>query len=107
MSDSASSVSVFTGAFYIFILMSITGILMIWMGGTVIDRIFTGIDSAGLYVGPNMPVEWQQAQLMWHFFGNLFYFIGYLMPFLGLIIWISSIVKRTESSRYVQQQQYR
>lgn len=93
--------SFYTG-WVIFILCCITGMLMAFAGGMLIDRLYGTLDDQGYIQGDKISAEWATAQgdTMWWFI-NLFYFLCYMVPCLGGAVFIQGIAKRTTGSQYM------
>jgi hypothetical protein len=94
-------------AFYvgwvILLVSCVTGFMMSFLGGTIIDQFYTALDSANMIGGTMVSAEWNQAQedTMWTFI-NAYYFLCYLCPILGVIVYFKGIVKKTQGNRYIQ-----
>jgi hypothetical protein len=94
------------GAFYtgwiILVLCCITGFIMSFTGGLILDSLFTGLDSAKVIENPAMMTqEWSDVQhnTMYSYI-NMYYFLCYLTPLIGVAVFGISIVRRTVGSRY-------
>lgn len=93
--------SFYTG-YVVLIICCITAFIMAFAGGMLIDRLYTNLDSLGYIQGSAIPADWGivQGNTMWWFI-NLFYFLCYMVPFLGLAVFFQSIAKRTSGSQYI------
>ena len=104
-SRDGNSTGVSSGSFYtgwvILISLCLIGFLMSFLGGTIIDKLYSSLDSANMIQGTMVSDEWNAAQAgtMWGFI-NSFYALCYLCPILGLIIFVKSVVVRTYGDRY-------
>jgi hypothetical protein len=94
-------------AFYtgwvILVLCCMTGFMMSFLGGTIIDRLYTSLDNANMIQGTMVSAEWNTAQddTMWTFI-NAYYFLCYLTPILGVIVYFQAIIRKTQGNRYIQ-----
>jgi hypothetical protein len=94
-------------AFYvgwiILLVCCLTGFMMSFLGGMIIDQFYTALDAANMIQGTMVSAEWNLAQenTMWTFI-NAYYFLCYLTPILGVIVYFKGIVKKTQGNRYIQ-----
>ena len=94
-------------AFYtgwvILVLCCLTGFMMSFLGGMIIDQFYTALDNANMIQGTMVSAEWNTAQdeTMWTFI-NAYYFLCYLTPILGAIVYFQAIVRKTQGNRYIQ-----
>lgn len=94
-----------TGAFWtgwvILVLCCLTGFIMSFAGGVVLDSLYTGMDRQGLIMSDDISPEWNAAQMSgFNQYSSLYYLLAGLTPILGIIIFIKSVVIRTVGSRY-------
>lgn len=89
----------FTG-WILLVLFCLVGFLMSFTGGLIIDSLYTGFDDAGLIQSPDISAEWNAAQesTMWTYV-NFYYFICFLCPILGLLLFFQHMVRKTYGSR--------
>ena len=93
--------SFYTG-WVIFFVCCITGFLMAFSGGMLIDRLYQSLDEAGYIQGAHISTDWADAQGATAFwFINLFYFMCYMIPVLGGAVFIQGIAKRTSGNQYI------
>lgn len=98
----AADFQIFGMGFVLMIICIAIGILMSFAGGTVIDILTTGTGGKALLNNSMVSSDFQASQqsTMW-FFVNLYYFLCYAVPVLGIVIFIQSILPRTSGDRYV------
>lgn len=95
------------GAFYtgwiILVLCCVTGFLMAFTGGMIIDSLTTGSTGDTLLTDAKVPIPtaWRNAQdsTMW-FFVNTYFFVCYMVPVLGVAVFFKSNVRETSGSQY-------
>jgi hypothetical protein len=96
------SIQIFGTGFAIMLVCIGIGIILAFSGGTVIDSLTMG--STGQLIMNNTQVSpgFQNAQntTVW-FFINLYYFMCYAVPILGIGIFIQSILPKTSGDRYI------
>lgn len=94
--------SFYTGWVILF-LCCLTGFYMAFLGGLMIDNLYTSLDSKG-YIGSteHMSLEWTTIQdnTMWWFI-NAYYFLCCLVSIIGIAVFFQSIVKSTFGNRYI------
>jgi hypothetical protein len=91
------------GMGFILMIVCITlGILMSFAGGTVIDSLTMGKTGDLLTNSSHMSTGFKTAQdnTIWIFI-NMYYGFCYLLPVLGIVIFIQSIMPKTSGDRYV------
>jgi hypothetical protein len=94
------SFQVFGTGFVLMILCIAIGILMSFAGGTLIDTMTTGETGEMFVNNSGVSPAFQEAQdgtIFW--FINLYYFLCYAIPMLGVAIFIQSILPRTTGDR--------
>jgi len=93
---------IFGTGFVLMIVCITLGILMAYAGGTLIDRLTMGDTGDILLNNSHVSPDFQKAQqgTMW-WFVNLYYFICYALPVLGIVIFIQSILPKTSGDRYL------
>jgi hypothetical protein len=75
---------------------------MAFAGGMLIDRLYMTLDEEGYIHGDKLSAKWgniQEDTMFW--FINAFYFLCYMVPFLGGGVFVQSIAKRTSGSQYI------
>lgn len=82
--------------FVIMIISIVIGVLMSFAGGTVIDSTVDGFTSAGVY---DVPAGWDTTRQI-NILINIYYFIMYLIPTIGIAIFLTTVVKRQKYDRY-------
>lgn len=97
----AAGTQIFGTGFVIMLICICSGILLAYAGGMFIDTLTMGDTGELLLNNSGVAPEWQTAQFstMW-FLINLYYFICYCLPVLGIVIFIQSILPRTPGDRY-------
>jgi hypothetical protein len=97
------AVQIFGTGFIIMVICIACGILLSYAGGMFIDTLTMGRTGETLINNTEIHIstEWRQAQYnsMWWFI-NLYYFLCYCIPVLGIGIFIQSILPRTTGDRY-------
>lgn len=97
------AIQIFGTGFIIMIICITCGILLSYVGGMFIDSLTMGDTGELLLNNTQVPIstEWRTAQFgqMW-FLVNLYYFLCYCIPVLGIVIFIQSILPRTSGDRY-------
>ena len=88
------------GTFYFgflaFVICCLVGLVMSWIGGGLIDTLHeTGKDLPG---SDSDFANDTQGQVYWAM--NLYYFLMYVIPVIGAVIFGQSILKRVRQSRY-------
>lgn len=77
------------------------GILMSFAGGSMIDSLTMGSTGQLLTNNSHVSPGFQAAQTStMYWFINLYYFLCYAIPLLGIAIFIQSILPRTSGDRY-------
>jgi hypothetical protein len=97
------SVQIFGSGFAIMIVCILFGIILSFVGGTIIDTITTGKTGELIMNNTHINPTWTTARdsSMW-WLVNIFYFLsGVCIPLLGVIIFIQSILPVTTGDRYV------
>jgi len=82
-----------------FIIMIVTiaiGIMMSLAGGTILDGLVDGFTMAGVY---DVPAEWDQSGTI-NLVINLYYFLMYAIPVMGVAIFLVTIHQRKRYDRY-------
>lgn len=96
------SFQVFGTGFMLMIICIAIGILMSFAGGTLIDIMTMG-DTGDLFINNSgVSADFQTAQngtIFW--FINLYYFLCYAIPLLGIAIFIQSILPKTTGDRSI------
>jgi hypothetical protein len=102
-SSGGATYQAFYTGWVILVLCCMTGFLMAFLGGTLLDRLYTSLDAANMIQGTMVSAAWNQAQedTMWTFI-NAYYFLCYLTPCLGAIVYFQAIVRKTTGNRYIQ-----
>jgi len=96
------SFQVFGTGFILMIVCITLGILMSFGGGTLIDLMTMGETGELLLNNTGVSAEFQAAQLGTMFwFINLYYFMCYAIPLLGIVIFIQSILPKTAGDRQI------
>jgi len=94
--------SFYTG-WVIFFLCCLIGFYMAFLGGLMIDSLYTELDNQH-YIDStvHMPLEWANAQdaTMWWFI-NAYYFLCCLVSIIGAFVFFQSIVRSTFGNRYI------
>jgi hypothetical protein len=94
------SVQVFGTGFVLMIFCIASGILLSFAGGTLIDTFTIGPASETLTNNTHVSADFQAAQAAtMYWFINLYYFICYALPVLGIGIFIQSILPQTSGDR--------
>lgn len=87
----------------IFFLCCLVGFYMAFLGGLMIDSLYTELDNRG-YIGSteHMSAEWSNIQdgTMWWFI-NSYYFLCCLVSVIGGFVFFQSIVRSTFGNRYI------
>lgn len=86
-----------------FVIMVVTiaiGVVMSFAGGTMLDSMIDSLTVAGVY---DVPAEWDAAGSV-NTLVNIYFFLMYLIPCLGIACFAISILKR---QKYDQYQYYR
>ena len=94
--------SFYTG-WVIFFLCCLVGFYMAFLGGLMIDSLYTSLDEKGFIANTShMSAEWSDAQdtTMWWFI-NAYYFLCDLVSVIGCVVFFQSIVKGTFGNRYI------
>jgi len=93
---------VFGRGFIIMIVLMSLGILMSFAGGTIIDLFTMGHTGDLITNSSGVTPSWKAVQnnTMWWFI-NLYYGLCYLLPLLGIAVFIQSILPVTTGDRYV------
>jgi len=93
---------IFGMGFVIMVSLVSLGILMAFAGGTVIDVLTMGDTGQTLTNNSHVSSDFKASQnaTMW-FFINLYYFICYALPVLGIAIFVQGILPRTSGDRYI------
>lgn len=96
------AVQIFGAGFIIMMFCITSSILLAFVGGTVIDTLTMGSTGETLLNNSGVAPEWKTAQYntMWIFI-NIYYFICYCLPVLGIAIFIQSMLPKTTGDRYV------
>mgnify|MGYP001159299576 FL=1 len=82
-----------------FIIMIVTiavGVMMSFAGGTILDTLVDGFTIAGVY---DVPAEWDQSGTI-NLAINLYYFLMYVIPLLGVAIFVVTLHQRKRYDRY-------
>lgn len=96
------SFQVFGTGFILMIICITLGILMSFAGGTLIDMLTMGKTGQILTNNSHISADFQKSQLGTMFwFINLYYFLCYAIPILGVAIFIQSILPRTSGDRQI------
>jgi hypothetical protein len=76
---------------------------MSFLGGLLLDTLYTNLDKANLIQGTMISAEWNAAQdnLMWWFI-NAYFFLTYAVPCIGAVVYFQAIVRKTQGNRYIQ-----
>jgi len=85
--------------FVIMVICILIGLLLSMTGGVVVDTIVTELDEQGF---DDVPDKWNY-QGNQNSMVNLFYVVVYIIPLLGIIIFIMSVIARQQ---YDQQEAY-
>jgi ABC-type amino acid transport system permease subunit len=95
-------IQIFGNGFILMIVCIAAGILLAFVGGTVIDTMTMGKTGEPFVNNSDIPTEWKNSQdaTMWWFI-NLYYFICYALPVLGVAIFIQSILPKTSGDKYL------
>lgn len=94
-------------AFYtgwvIFVLCCMVGFMMSFLGGLLLDTLYTNLDKANMIQGTMISAAWNAAQdsQMWWFI-NAYFFLCYAVPCIGAVVYFQAIVRKTQGSRYIQ-----
>jgi hypothetical protein len=100
---SGATYQAFYTGYVIFVLCCATAFMMAFLGGTLIDRLYTSLDGMN-YINnaTTMTPQWAKVQddTMWNFV-NLYYFLCDLCAVLGGIVYFQSIVRNTSGNRFV------
>lgn len=89
--------STFWWGFLAFVVFCVAGLIMAFWGGFLIDTVF---EQSHNLPNQDTPTAYaMQRDIYW--FVNLYYFICYLIPVLGAVIFGQSIVKRVRGSTYL------
>jgi len=76
---------------------------MSFLGGYLIDTLYTELDKANMIQGTMITPEWNQAQQSTMFgFVNLYFGLCYITPCIGAVVFFQAIVRKTQGSRYTQ-----
>jgi hypothetical protein len=96
------SVQIFGTGFMLMIFCIGCGILLAFAGGTVIDMLTMGSTGELLTNNSHVSTDFKAAQsATMYWFINLYYFICYALPVLGIGIFIQSILPQTSGDRYI------
>jgi len=80
----------------------IISFLMAFLGGFVIDSLYTELDKANLIQGTAISAEWNSIQNSTMFFYiNAYFALTAIVPCLGIVVFFKSVVWRTVGSRYM------
>lgn len=94
--------SFYTG-WVIFFLCCLVGFYMAFLGGLLIDNLYTELDNHS-YIGntTHMSAAWVDAQesTMWWFI-NAYYFLCCFVSIIGAFVFFQSIVRSTFGNRYI------
>lgn len=93
----------FHTGFVIMIACCIVGFIMAFLGGLLIDSLYTELDDQG-YIngGEHINAKWGSIQESTsNFFINLYFFIAYIVPVLGAAVFFKSTVVETSGSQYL------
>lgn len=82
--------------FIIMIVTIVIGVMMSLAGGTILDGLVDGFTMAGVY---DVPAEWDQSGTI-NLVINLYYFLMYVIPLLGVAIFLVTIHQRKRYDRY-------
>ena len=92
-------------AFYtgwvILVMCCMVGFMMSFLGGFLLDSLYTNLDKANLIQGTMISAEWNQVQqdTMWGYI-NFYYGLCYIVPCIGAVVFFQAIVRKTQGSRY-------
>ena len=96
------SFQVFGTGFILMIVCITLGILMSFGGGTLIDLMTMGETGQILLNNSGVSSDFRAAQVGTMFwFINLYYFMCYAIPLLGIVIFIQSILPKTSGDRQI------
>jgi len=100
---SGATYQAFYTGYVIFVLCCATGFMMAFLGGTIIDRMYIGLDNAGLMNNAtHLTQAWadiQDSTIWWYI--NAYYFLCNLCSILGGIVYFQSIVRNTSGNRFI------
>lgn len=94
--------SFYTG-WVIFFLCCLTGFYMAFLGGLMIDSLYTELDNRGFIDSTvYMSAEWSdiQDETMWWFI-NAYYFLCCFVSTIGAVVFFQAIVRSTFGNRYI------
>lgn len=89
----------FTG-WVLLVMFCLVGFLASFMGGLIIDSLYTNLDNQGLIQSTDVSAEWNHAQAstMWTYI-NGYYLFCFCCPLLGLLLFFQHMVRKTYGSR--------
>lgn len=89
----------FTG-WVLLVLFCFCGFLLSFLGGFVIDSLYTGLDNANMINSTEVSTEWNtvQDETMWTYI-NGYYSLCFACPLLGLALFFQHVVRKTHGSR--------
>ncbi|MFA7162173.1 MAG: hypothetical protein WC083_06350 [Candidatus Methanomethylophilaceae archaeon] len=82
--------------FVIMIVTILIGVVMSFAGGTVLESMIDGYTVAGAY---DVSPEWDTMGNI-NTICNLYFFLMYLIPVLGIAVFVTTILKRQKYDRY-------
>lgn len=82
--------------FVIMVVTIVIGVMMSLAGGTILDALVDGFMLAGVY---DVPAEWDQSGTI-NLAINLYYFLMYVIPVMGVAIFVVTIHQRKRYDRY-------
>ena len=82
--------------FVIMVVCIIVGIIMSFAGGTILESMIDGYTTAGVY---DVPAEWNPMGGV-NTLVNIYFFLMYLIPVIGIACFIISVLKRQKYDRY-------
>ena len=102
-SGGGATYQAFYTGYVILVLCCLVGFIMSFLGGYLIDTLYTQLDKANMIQGTMITAEWNQAQqeTMWGFI-NLYFGLCYIVPCIGAVVFFQAIVRKTQGSRYTQ-----
>jgi hypothetical protein len=94
---SAPFMSVWQG-FLIMVCCITIGFIMSFMGGLVMDKIVDTYEANNLWI--DVPTEWDQSRNI-SFLGNMYMFLMYLIPVMGILSFVVTIFWRQQYDAYL------
>lgn len=90
-----SFASVWQG-FVIMVVSIVIGVMMSFAGGIVVDSLIDGFTVAGVY---DVPAAWDSTGRI-NTLVNIYYFTMYLIPIIGIAVFITTVFKRQRYDQY-------